>query len=82
MLGLDWWQWLVLFQHELLLFAGIFFLIGALDDLAIDFTWIWLKLTGRARALKIDREEWAMRRLTGSAAVLIPTWREAPVIGD
>jgi bacteriophage N4 adsorption protein B len=30
------WQWLALLQHELLLFAGIFFLIGAADDLAVD----------------------------------------------
>jgi bacteriophage N4 adsorption protein B len=31
------WQWLALLQHKLLLlFAGIFFLIGAADDLAVD----------------------------------------------
>lgn len=42
------WQALALLQHELLLFAGVFFLIGALDDLAIDAAWLWLKATGRA----------------------------------
>lgn len=44
------WQWLALLQHELLLFAGIFFLIGAADDLAVDALWLWLRATGRAKA--------------------------------
>jgi adsorption protein B len=30
------WQGLALLQYELLLFAGVFFLVGALDDLAVD----------------------------------------------
>jgi adsorption protein B len=30
-------QWLALVEHELLLFAGVFFLVGAADELAIDF---------------------------------------------
>jgi adsorption protein B len=76
------WQWLVLFQHELLLFAGIFFLIGALDDLAVDFTWIWLRLTGRIDDRKIDREETSAAKLSGDVAVFIPAWSEANVIGD
>ena len=33
------WQWFALLQHELLLFAGIFFLIGAADDLAVLIGW-------------------------------------------
>ena len=33
--GFEFWQWLALLQHELLLFAGVFFLIGALDDLDV-----------------------------------------------
>ena len=78
----DVWQWLVLFQHELLLFAGVFFLIGAIDDLAVDFTWIWLKLTGRANTLQVDRQELREVPLSGPAAVFIPAWHEADVIGD
>ncbi len=78
----DVWQWLALFQHELLLFAGVFFLIGAIDDLAVDFTWIWLKLTGRANTPEIDRQAFSEAPLSGPAAVFVPAWHEAEVIGD
>lgn len=75
------WQWLSLVQHELLLFAGIFFLIGAIDDLAIDLTWLWLKCTGRARSQRINRKNYSQQKLGRSAAVFIPAWNEAAVIG-
>lgn len=78
----DFWQWLALLQRELLLFAGMFFLLGAVDDLAIDFAWIWLKLTGRAKTPFVDRDELSRARLHGAAAVFIPAWDEAQVIGD
>lgn len=45
---LDLWHWLALVQHELLLFAGVFFLIGAFDDLLVDGLWLWFKARGRA----------------------------------
>ena len=38
--GLDVWQWIALLQHKLLLFTGVFFLIGALDELAVDSVWL------------------------------------------
>jgi len=76
------WQWLALFQHELLLFAGIFFLIGAADDLAVDALWLWLRLTGRAAPPVRNRMALVNRPLHGPAAVLIPAWEEAAVIGD
>lgn len=80
----DWnaWQWLALIQHELLLFAGIFFLIGALDDLGIDLCWLWLRLTGRVSTPAISREELGKAELHGPAAIFIPAWREANVIAD
>ena len=34
-------DWFVLARHELILFAATFFLIGALDELALDFTYVW-----------------------------------------
>jgi adsorption protein B len=80
--GLGIWQWLALFQHELLLFAGVFFLIGALDDILVDGIWIWLKLTGRAPTRSIDRQHFATRPLDGPVAVFVPAWNEASVIGD
>ncbi len=76
------WQWLALLQHELLLFAGVFFLIGALDDLAIDAVWLWLRLTGRARTPRRSRKALQHRPLHGPVAVLIPAWQEAAVIGQ
>ena len=75
------WQWLAMVEHELLLFAAIFFLVGALDEFLIDIVWAWLRLTGRARTRTISRERLAHRSLAGHAAILIPAWREAKVIG-
>jgi len=80
--GFSIWQWFALVQHELLLFAGIFFLIGALDDLAVDFYWMWLRITGRARTPVIDHADPKAELLRGDAAVFIPTWQEAEVIAD
>ncbi len=80
--GFESWQWLAIVQHELLLFAGIFFLIGAIDDFAVDLAWIWLKLTGRARTATIDRNAFRGSELRKSSAIFIPTWREHSVIGD
>ncbi len=51
---LDSWQWLALLQHELLLFAGVFFLIGALDDLAINGLWLLHRASGRGLILTDD----------------------------
>ena len=75
------WEWLALVEHELLLFAGIFFLVGALDELAVDLAWLWLRFTGRAPRLALSRDEARRRVLSGRAAVLIPAWQEDQVIG-
>lgn len=74
--------WLALVEHELLLFAGVFFLIGAIDEFAMDIAWFWLRLTGRADTPVLSRRDVYYRRLSGRAAVLIPAWQEAGVIGD
>ncbi|NKB16426.1 MAG: glycosyltransferase, partial [Sphingomonadales bacterium] len=76
------WQWLALLQHETLLFAGVFFLIGALDDLAVDAAWLWLKVRGRSLTARRDHNALRRRALHGPAAVLIPAWQEAAVIGQ
>ncbi|HUD30894.1 MAG TPA: glycosyl transferase family protein [Novosphingobium sp.] len=67
-------------EHELLLFTAFWFILGAVDDLAVDLCWIGLRLTGRGRD---GRVTWATARapLRGRAAVLIAAWDEAPVIG-
>lgn len=76
------WHWVAVFQHELLLFAGVFFLIGALDDLAIDIAWLWLKVTGRANTPQVRRQDLQNRALHGPAAVFVPAWQEDAVIGE
>lgn len=73
-------EWLILAEHELLLFAAAFFLVGALDELVVDLIWFRLRVTGRARSIRIDRREARERPLRGSAAVFIATWREEQVI--
>jgi len=73
-------EWLALAEYELLLFAGAFFLVGALDELAVDIGWAWLKLTGRANVGQLSRKEIASRQLSGPAAVFIPAWQEGDVI--
>lgn len=77
-------EWLLLVQYELLLFASLFFFLGALDELAVDGLWLWLKLRGH-----IDSPRLAMtsegplspKPLKGRAAVLVPAWQESAVIG-
>ena len=68
-------------EHELLLFAGIFFLVGIVDELAVDGIWAWLKLSGRTHAAPVERGAAEGKALKGKAAVLIPAWHEAAVIG-
>lgn len=70
----------MLVEHELLLFAGLFFLIGALDELAVDLIWLWLRLTKRAQTPVVPPDA-VHRPLTGPAAVFIAAWREETVIG-
>jgi adsorption protein B len=70
---------LVLVEHELLLFAGVFFLLGAVDELMVDLAWIGLKVTGRARTPRADGATGAP--LDGPVAVFIPAWAESEVIG-
>lgn len=81
---LDWtvWQWLAAMEHELLLFAGVFFIIGALDDFAVDIAWLAMRLRGKAQVPRVDGETIARHELHGRAAVFIPTWQESRVIGD
>jgi bacteriophage N4 adsorption protein B len=67
-------------EHELLLFALFWFVIGCIDEIAIDLTWIWLRLTGRRRTPEIG-DELGRAELGGRMAVLFPAWHEAAIIG-
>lgn len=79
--GFTLWEWLALVEHELLLFAGVFFFLGTLDELAVDFAWLWGRLTGRVRTARLAPGEKLQQPLAGRAAVFIPAWRESAVIG-
>jgi adsorption protein B len=73
-------QLLAIAEHELLLFSAVFFLVGAIDEFAVDVAWLWLRLTGRVKTSRIERREAHERPLAGPAAVLIPAWHEDQVI--
>lgn len=73
-------QWLQLVQYELMLFAGFRFVVGMADELAVDIAWVWLLLRGRVRSAQLSPDV-AARPLIGTAAVFVPAWDEAEVIG-
>jgi len=74
-------DWLAFAERELLLFAGVFCLIGAIDEFAIDLIWLWLRLTGRISTVRMPTGDLSFRQLSGRAAVFIPAWQESVVIG-
>lgn len=73
-------RWLVSARRELLLFAAFWLIVGAIDELAIDLRWLWLRLRGRLRTGRLP-EGLETAPLTTRAAVLIAAWQEADVIG-
>lgn len=76
--GYDAWQWLELAERELLLFAAVFFLLGALDELVVDLIWLRLRAAGRTAPERFVAPPQAA--LAGLTAVLVPAWREAEVV--
>ena len=73
-------DWLRLAEEELLLFASFWFIASAVDELAVDAIWLWLRATRRARDRSVPRGI-ENRPLSGRAAVLVPAWHEDQVIG-
>jgi adsorption protein B len=72
-------QGLMMAERELLVFAAFWFAVGLADEFAIDCTWVWLRLTGRARTPRLSGD-FGRSELAGPAAVLIPAFEEAEVI--
>ena len=70
---------LVPIERELLVFAAFWFVVGLIDEFAIDCTWAWLRLTGRARTVRLPTG-FGAGELSGPAAVLVPAFEEASVI--
>lgn len=73
-------QLLLRIEHELLLFAAFWFIAGALDEVAVDMCWLWMRLTGRASDARLPKG-YELRPLEGRVAVLVAAWQEAEVIG-
>ncbi|HQS69909.1 MAG: hypothetical protein B7Y36_16735 [Novosphingobium sp. 28-62-57] len=73
------WQWLAVAQHELLLFAAIWFAVFAIDEMLVDLVWFRLRLTGNVRTRRLCAP--ALGELRGMVAVLVPAWQEHGVIG-
>lgn len=67
-------------EHELLLFAAFWFIIGIVDELAIDLAWLWLWFKGRTQDPALP-PAFEHSPLGGDIAVLVPAWREDKVIG-
>jgi len=79
-----WLGWADFVARECLLFAAIWFLLGAIDDLGVDLIWIWHRLRGRTASPEPTATS-ASPPLENADparyAVLIPAWHEADVIG-
>lgn len=67
-------------EHELLLFSLFGFVVGALDELVVDGCWLGLRLKRGVRDGRLPKG-YELRPLTGRAAVFVPAWDEAKVIG-
>jgi bacteriophage N4 adsorption protein B len=74
-----------LVQRELLLFGAIWLLIGAVDDLCVDFIWIGRRAYRRQAYYQSHRPlrtfELPEAHDRGLLAVFVPAWGEAAVIG-
>ena len=76
--------WLEQAQHELLLFSGVWFLIGAIDDLLVDLAWLVRRIYRRLRYYRKDRPMRAgdlpAPAAPGKLAVFVAAWQESDVI--
>lgn len=70
---------LLLAEREMLLFAAFWFVVGTIDELAVDLCWLWLRLTGRRGERRLPSGSESLP-LIGRAAVLVPAWHESGVI--
>ncbi|MEP2101781.1 MAG: glycosyl transferase family protein [Parasphingorhabdus sp.] len=74
-----------LVQKELLLFASLCFILGAIDDVIFDVIWlvhsIKRKLFVYRRHDRATVDELPQSENQNPLAVFVPAWQEAPVIG-
>ena len=73
-------DWLLLVERELLAFSAFWFCVGLIDEFVVDLAWLGLRLTGRVRTPRLP-VGYGAQPLSGPAAVLLPAFGEAQVIG-
>jgi bacteriophage N4 adsorption protein B len=80
------WTFLFHAREELLLFSGFWFLVGGIDDLAVDLAWLvrtaWRRLTRYRVAAPLRADQLPAPGRSGPLAVFVPAWQEAAVIGQ
>lgn len=74
--------WIDGIARETMLFAAIGFLIGGIDDLAVDLAYVVRAIRRRWRGSTVPvMADFPTATCTGRIAVLVPAWDEAAVIG-
>ncbi len=77
--------WLTVVWRELILFAGVGFLIGGIDEFAIDLIWltraIWRRLFIYTRYSRVSARALAAPAHPGLIVIFIAAWDEGAVIG-
>jgi adsorption protein B len=73
-------DWLLLVERELLAFSAFWFCVGLIDEFVVDLAWLGLRLTGRVSTPRLP-VGYGAQPLSGPAAVLLPAFGEAQVIG-
>ena len=75
----EWLSWVEATQHELLLFCGIWFLLGAIDDMAIDLLWVVQRGRPWRRAVPVQLAHIPPSPTPGLIAIFLPLWDESAV---
>ncbi|MEZ5709125.1 MAG: glycosyl transferase family protein [Blastomonas sp.] len=72
--------WADFLGRECLLFTAIWFLIGAVDDIAVDLLWLrqWQAGKHRSQGLPLQARH---RHIDAPIAIFVPAWQESGVIG-
>ncbi len=75
----------VAMHHEIMLFALVGFLVGGLDDLAMDLVYVvrraWRRIIIYSRHPRMTTPRLPPAERAGLLAIFVPAWREADVIG-
>ena len=66
---------LLVAENELLLFATFWFIVSAIDEAAIDLTWLWLRFNGHT-----EGEPYSVAHHSMLVADLLASWGAPPAI--